>query len=170
MKKFISLIIITIALIAYAIYNKDQLNIWFGMNDHQQAAYQYWFTNKNKLDETGVTGLPFNESVKTFAYSIKEPVEQEGKYYFETILYINNQHPLPLFTVVKAINGVWTVDQEATFFSTGDASIQYYLGMYSRTVRNSKAFLKIEPSKPEINEQLKYIEKILMEAQKPIQQ
>lgn len=142
MKKFVAVILIIAALLGFGIYNKEQLNIWFGMNDHQQAAHQFWFTQKNTLDETGETSLPLKKSVLTFGYVVNKPIEQDGKYYFETILFLNNQYPLPLFTVVKPVNGIWTVDQDATFASAGDASIQYYLSMYKNTIRNTHKYLE----------------------------
>lgn len=73
MKTFIAFIAISIGLLTYGIYNKEQLNIWFGMNDHQQVANQFWFTQKNTLDETGSTELPFTNNVSVFDYALQNP-------------------------------------------------------------------------------------------------
>lgn len=142
MKKFIALIVIIVALIGYGIYNKEQLNIWFAMNDHQQAANQFWFTQKNMLDEKGTTNLPFTDKVISFDYFVSAPIQQDGKYYFETKLVINNQHLLPLYTAVKAVEGKWIVDQNETFASAGDASIQYYMDLYQSTLKNTNLYIE----------------------------
>ena len=142
MKKFITFIVIVAALFAYGIYNKEQLNIWFGMNDHQQVANQFWFTQKNTLDETGITELPFTSNVTVFDYALQNPTHQQGKYYFETTLFINNQYALPIYTVVHAIDGNWKVDVESTFASTGDASLNFYMERYLLTLDNAGKFIK----------------------------
>ncbi len=163
MKKFISFIVIIISLIGYGLYNKEKLNIWFGMNDHQQAAHQFWFTHKNTLDETGTSTLPFAKSVTGFEYIVQSPVEQDGKYYFETTLYINGQYPLPIYTVVKAVDGVWVVDENATFHSAGDASLNFYINRYLLTLDNADKFLvgsTTEMNKQEIAAQIKLIERM----------
>lgn len=171
MKKFISVVLLIIALIGYGIYNKEQLNIWFGMNDHQQAANQFWFTQKNKLDETGGTELPFTKNVSTFDYIVASPVEQDGKYYFETKLIINNQHLLPLYTVVKPVDGIWVVDQNETFASAGDASIEHFMTLYRMTLKNNNKYIvtmapKMDKKTAEvfIDQQLDNIKKIFLEA------
>lgn len=162
MKKFIVFVVIIVSLIGYGLYNKEQLTIWFAMNDHQQAASQYWFSNKHALDDTGTTNLPFRPNVQTFGYSISDPVEQDGKYYFETNLYINNQQHLPLFTVVEPIDGVWTVNQEATFATAGDASINFYTERYIATMKSAGKY--IDQSIPQMEkEQLeKFVDKQLI--------
>lgn len=142
MKTFIAFIAISIGLLTYGIYNKEQLNIWFGMNDHQQVANQFWFTQKNTLDETGSTELPFTNNVSVFDYALQNPTHQQGKYYFETTLLINNQYALPIYTVVHAIDGNWKVDVEATFGSTGDASLNFYIERYLLTLDNAGKFIK----------------------------
>jgi len=174
MKKFIALILIIVALTGYGIYNKEQLNIWFSMNDHQQAANQFWFTQKNMLDENGETTLPFTDQVKTFDYFVSAPIQQDGKYYFETKLIINNQHLLPLYTAVKAVDGKWTVDTNETFASAGDASIQHYMNLYQGTLKNTHLYIKnLAPkmNKKEaelfIDKQLENIKTVFLDTYRP---
>ncbi|MGP4943224.1 hypothetical protein [Pseudoalteromonas nigrifaciens] len=163
MKKFITFIIVLVLAFAYAIYNKEQLNIWFAMNNHQQAANQFWFTQKHNLDETGENNLPFNNNVSSFEYVLHKPVQQDGKYYFETTLFINQQYPFPLYTVVEAVDGVWKVNINETFDSAGSASLSYYMERYFMTIGSADKFLltghrKID--KQEIDAQLKMIKQM----------
>ena len=132
-------IIIGAAVIALAggaaYYKRHEINLMLMVNNHQQAAHQFWFSQQSNLKEKGITHLPLSKTVKAFEYFIGNATKEDnGKYYFDTTLYINNSASLPLYTVVESQEGDWVVNMSETFLTVNQAALKNASDYYSTSL------------------------------------
>ncbi len=125
-----------IALAGGAIYYKrHKKNLMLMVNNHQQAAHQFWFSQQANLNEKGMTHLPLTKDVETFEYQIGDATKEDnGKYYFNTTIYVNNSVALPLYTVVESIEGDWVVNMSETFLTVNQAALKRASDYYAASL------------------------------------
>jgi hypothetical protein len=82
--------------------------------------------------------------VKQIDFSLGEATLQDGKYYFETTLYVNRTAALPIYTVVEPNLGQWRVNATETFLTITSASLNKCTNDYTTALMSAGTFIETD--------------------------
>lgn len=141
MKTLITLFIVAATVVGSTIYYKKDLIHFLSANNYELVVRQFWINERNSFLDNKKSNLPFNEKVKTFRFVINGAELQQGAYYFDTLLYINDSQPLPIFTVVEPVRGQWKVNLKATFLTVSNASLSKFSLKYASALLTANKYI-----------------------------
>jgi hypothetical protein len=124
-------------------YYQDEISLALMTNDHQQAAYQFWYKEANAVTQNKAHHLPIKKSIvlNDISYNLGTITEQDGKFFFDTTVSFNNRSPIALYTVVESVQGVWKVNLTETFLTTNTAALKRSTNLYSTYMNNANNFI-----------------------------
>jgi len=147
MQKALSLILILIVLIivpvTYVLLVGSEYNAHLNENTHTSAVENYWYKVKQSLIEGKEVSLPIKNRIETLDYYIGNSSLENGTYYFQTLLVVNNTE-IHVETAVKPNNGIWEVDIVETFMLSHSSTLSHYMDSFLKDLEYLNLNLKEE--------------------------
>ena len=124
-------------------FTSESLNQSFKENTPTTAVNRFWYEQKSMLVDKGTTLIPLKGPIHTLDIAIGDQVFEAGVYYFKTHLVID-QLRLNIDTVVKPIDGIWTVDINDTFMGAHISALDHHIHNNLASNKHLSTILKEE--------------------------